>query len=330
VIDETDMRTARMTKWGFAGLLIFAGGMFFHSQWRDGMPAGDVAVCAAAALLGFGLLLNLLVARWLALGVCFLLIGAAIVLPVLRFLLQPPGTSPGAVFANALFAVFMITFGGIGYRALSYFRSQLGRREYAGTGEREARLGREGSSAVVLSAGVWLLFFVATWFAGMRLPTQLVVTRDAEADSARELAQQRAQSDARRPVSRNDINGPDIAPLGLCRGGDTQVVLAYENRGRAVRSGNFDVTYTDKWWDPRSRATAPAQLPSPGSVGFVGLGIIGSIGGEDEQNALVQVRLDSGDDIRESDENNNDPDYSLSQVSFTNLPPCEDLQSVQR
>lgn len=332
MIDETDLRNARITKWGFAGLLIFAGVMFFHTRWRDGMPAGDVAVCAASVLLGFGLLLRISLARWLALGVCFLLIAAAIVLPVLRFLLQPPGTAPGAVFANSLFAVFMITFGGIGYRALSFFRSQLGRREYAASEERERQMEKEGSLAVVLSAGVWVLFFAGTWFAGVTVPKELVLTRDAEADSTRELAAWRAQSEARRPEmrSRNDVNGPDIAPIGLCRGGDTLVVLAYENAGRAIRSAEFDVTYTDKWWDPRSRATAPAKLPLPGTVGFVGLGIIGGMGGEDDHKTPVQVHLDSGNDIQESDEDNNDPDYSLSWVSFADLPSCDNVQIANR
>lgn len=338
MIDETDLRTARITKWGFAGLLIFAGGMFFHSQWRDGMPAGDVAVCAAAALLGFGLLLNLLVARWLALGVCFLLIVAAIVLPVLRFLLQPPGTSPGAVFANALFAVFMITFGGIGYRALSYFRSQLGRQDYAGTPEREEHLQKEGSSAVAVSAGAWVLFFAASGFAGMRLPTQLVMTRDAEADSARELAAWRAQegpespvaSDTAPPPERRDLTGPDIAPIGLCGSGEMLVVMAYENLGRATREEDFQISYNDKSWDPRSRSIVDGKLPPPGGVGLAALGYIGSLGGEDDRMNLVRVSLDSGNDVRESDEDNNDAEYSLSWRNFGDLPACESLQSVER
>ena len=339
MIDETDLRTARITKWGFAGLLIFAGAMFFHSQWREGMPTGDIVVCAASVLLGFALLMNLHPARWLALGVCFLLILAAIVLPVLRFLLQPPGTSPGAVFSNSLFAVFMITFGGIGYRALGYFRSQLGRREYAGTAEREERLGKEGSSAVVLSAGVWVLFFLATWFAGMRLPTQLVMTRDAEADSARELAAWRAQdgpekpaaSDAAPPpVKRRDVTGPDLAPIGLCRSGDMLVVMAYENLGRTARDGDFQISYNDKSWDPRSRATVDGKLPSPGSIELAALGFIGGMGGEEDRMNLVRVSLDSDDNIRESDEDNNDADYWLSWSSFPDLPTCESLQSVKR
>jgi hypothetical protein len=338
VTDETDLRTARITKWGFAGLLIFAGAMFFHSQWRDGMPSGDVAVCAAAALLGFGLLLNLSVARWLALGVCFLLIVAAIVLPVLRFLLQPPGTSPGAVFSNALFAVFMITFGGIGYRALSYLRSQLGRSEYAGTPEREERLQKEGSSAVALSAGAWVLFFGASWFAGMRLPTQLVLTSDAEADSARELAAWRAQegpespaaSDAAPPPQRRDPTGPDIAPVGLCSSGEMLVVMAYENLGRASRDEDFKISYNDKSWDTRSRSSVDGKLPPPGNVGLAALGYIGSLGGEEDSMNLVRVFLDSRDDVRESDEVNNDAEYSLSWRSFADLPSCESLQSAKR
>ena len=337
MIDETDLRTARITKWGFAGLLIFAGAMFFHSQWRDGMPTGDVMVCAASVLLGFGLLLGLPVARWLALGVCFLLIVIAIVLPVLRFLLQPEGTSPGAVFSNALFAVFMITFGGIGYRALSYFRSPLGRRDYAGTPEREERLQKEGSSAVAVSAGVWVLFFAVSGLAGLRLPTQLVVTRDAEADSAREIAAWRARqgpeapaaSDAAPPPQPGELTGPDIAPIGLCSSGDMLVVLAYENLGSASEQ-DFRISYNDKSWDTRSRSSVDGNVLPPGKVGLAALGFIGSLGGEEDSMNLVSVFLDSRNDVRESDEDNNDAEYSLSWRTFADLPSCESLQSAKR
>ncbi len=155
-----DPGTARVTRLGFAGLLIFAGAIFIYTQWRDEMPVADLLVCLVAIGLGIALLLRWWVARWLALGVCFLLIVAAIVLPVLVFLRQPPGTSSGAVFSNALFAVVMLAFGGIGYRCLGYFRSQAGRRDYAGDPDREQRMMEERSSAVVTSAAVWAVFIV--------------------------------------------------------------------------------------------------------------------------------------------------------------------------
>jgi hypothetical protein len=168
--DGSDLRTARVTRLGFAGLLIFAGAIFIYTQWGGGMPLADVVVCLVSIGLGIALLLNWWVARWLALGVCFLLIVAAIVVPVLVFLRQPPGTSSGAVFGNAMFAAVMFAFGGLGYRSLGYFRSQLGRHEYAGNPDRERRLMEEKSSAVVTSAAVWALFFVVAGFGGMTVP----------------------------------------------------------------------------------------------------------------------------------------------------------------
>lgn len=330
MITETDMRTARITKWGFAGLLLFAAAMFSYAHRDDRMLMGDIALCAISGGLGFALLLERWWARWLALGLCFVMIMAAAVLPVLRFLLQPEGTSQGAVLANSLFTVFLLALGGIAYRALSYYRSQLGRREYAGNPERETRLESEGSLAVIGSACAWLLVFAGIGYLGTSLPTTLIATRDAERDAQRELAARRDADAARQPEIRAAEAGPDLVPVGLCRGGDTLVVLAYENRGITSRVREFEITYTDKWWDPRSWARAPAKLPPPGGVGVVALGLIGSMGGEDDHLARVLVSLDAGNDIQESDESNNDPEYALSWNSFMNLPTCDTVQNAQR
>ena len=76
---------------------------------------------------------------------------------------------------------------------------------------------------MVLSAGVWVLFF-AVPRCGHVGADRMITTRDVNADTPRKLAALRTESDARWPESRIDINGPDIAPLGLCRGGDSWVV----------------------------------------------------------------------------------------------------------
>lgn len=341
---SSNVRVARVTKWGIAGLLIFAGAMFLRTRWSESLPVADVALYLAAIGLGVALLLNWWLARWLVLGVCFLLIVAACVVPLLVFMRQPEGTSSGAVFFNALKAVFMIVLGGIAYRGLSYFRSGHGRREYAGSPEREERLMKEQSSAVVYSAGVWALLLTLAYFGGMTVPVGLVTTEDENRMDARRVAPVRSPdqpvaSDAEPlaapeaeslPPHAEDVTGPDVAPLGLCRAGDSWIGLAFVNHGRPMRSYDVGVSYNDSVWDPNSRASFTAKLPAPGGVTTAALGSTGAMIGEEGMRNVIRIELDPANWIRESDERNNSPEYPIDWDIFAKLPGCDSMRAVQR
>jgi hypothetical protein len=334
---ESDLRTARVTRVGFAGLLIFAGAIFIYTHGRADMPLADLAVCLVSIGLGIALLFNWWVARWLALGVCFLLIVAAIVMPVLVFLRQPPGASSGAVFSNAVFTVFMLAFGGIGYRCLGYFRSPRARREYSGDPDREQRLMNEGSSAVVLSAGAWFVFLLLAHVGGMSLPMWMITTRDVNADTPPPLAvgpsaDQPPPSDVETPAPFIEIAGsPDIAPIGLCRAGDSWVGVTFENRGgSSARPADFTISYNNSIWNPGNRSSFVAQLPPPGGISSASLGSIGSLGGEEEMSNVIRLEFDPGNRIGESDERNNTPEYPISWDIFARLPECRSGQEVER
>jgi hypothetical protein len=343
-----DLRVARVTKWGIAGLLIFAGVMFMRTRWSDALPVADVAVYAAAIGLGCTLLLNSWRARWLVLGVCYLFIVAAFLVPLLVFIRQPEGTSSGAVFANALKSVFMIVLGGIGYRGLSYFRSAHARREFAGSPEREERLMMERSSAVVWSAGAWTVFLGLAYFGGMTVPIGLVTTTDAHRESATREAtapvtaadgEQSVPSDAEPPPGaepeppprfREVASGADIAPIGLCRAGDSWVGISYANRGGTTRPDEFGIEYNNSIWNPGSRSSFMAKLPPPGGVMSSSLGSLGSLGGEENMSNVIRLDFDPDNRIGESNERDNTPEYPISWDIFAGLPACGSSQDVER
>jgi hypothetical protein len=234
--------------------------------------------------------------------------------------------------------VFFVVLGGIGYRGLGYYRSELGRREYAGTLEREQRLESEGSAPVVLSAVVWALFLLLAQANGMTLTKGMLTTRDANADLARPAAPP-LSSDAAQPVASDaepppmhleDATAPDIAPIGLCRSGDSWLGVAFENRGSAATPGDFRITYGDSVWDPRRRSTFMTKLPLPGDVGLAALGSTGGMIGEDGMRNVIKPEFDSDNQIRESDERNNTPEYPIDWDIFAKLPECDSLRPPSR
>lgn len=162
-------------------LLILQGATGFYFSLTGGYGANAYAYhigipatlfAAAQVLVGVGLIRRHPVARWLALGVCLMMIIAAVLGPfllyrytqyvfVLGLLLGGIGKNFDGVFANLAFllgsmVIIVGACGLLGYRALRYLRSFEGRAEFMPVDPEGGFLKDESFAVVIISAVIWI------------------------------------------------------------------------------------------------------------------------------------------------------------------------------
>ncbi|HTU67757.1 MAG TPA: hypothetical protein VMF52_17540 [Steroidobacteraceae bacterium] len=311
---------ARRTKWGFALLLAGMGALLlFLSSGDAGTPVANRIFYGAAVLVGVGLMLNQPWARWLALGICFLYVIGAFLLPPLMFLARPYAGYDRALTTNLFFTAVALAFGGIGYRGLSYLRSEFGRFEYRRDRGSDEIPDDDGSWPVVLSAGVWVVFVLVMAMAGLRMPVWLLQPLDEDGTVVAPAPP--PESAAPAPVI------TDIVPRGLCRGGDTLLAFAYEYRGDLPAGTPFGIRYNDSIWEPGSRSRDTAKLPARGDVATFGLGLVTRMAGEEGMNNVVTIQIDPEHRVERID---NRVKYAISWDIIRRLPACDAVTAVEK
>lgn len=306
-----ERRDAARTKWGFAVFQIVFGAMVIWFTFRDGLTAGSALACVGLIVLGIGLIMHAAIARWFALGLCFLYVLLAFLLPLLMFLARPLGAENRSLIADLLFTAGALAFGGIGYRALGYYRSDLGRFEYRRDKTSDEIPSPGGSAQIMYSAGAWLGLLAILWPLGLTLPVWVVQPLDS--DGTFRMSTRASQSSQR----------PDIFQRSLCRQGDTDVFLAYEYHGPPPRAPAFRVRWTDSTHGIDNPASGLAKLPEPGMVGFFRLGPVSKLG----VNGSLVIDIDPD---RWVDEDATHMDLVFGPWMMKDMPECDSMNRIER
>lgn len=337
---QSALRNARATLRGIAILFAFAGATLIWSGYH-----GDGAIaswCAGLGLfaVGAGLWLRQRWARWMALGACFLAIAGACIVPVILLIAVPfEGEFDGSMRVNLMWSIAAFAFGTIGYKGLSYFRSEQGRLQFAGAdAAAQNALLAETSSAVMNSAGLWLLLLLLAKAGGLGWPTWLFAhvrpapsrvsaapPRDAELywiAVSRDPAKWAGNS----PAAVKYRVLPDLMPLALCYR-DVQtgrvIDMAYANVG--AERGDRTFHYAARG----SQAEAPRhygmelRVPDPDSL------LTARFSRDTPEFSGDQwVDLDADGEVVESDESNNSARLLISRTGDGTLvlPACDSLR----
>jgi hypothetical protein len=172
-----ELKMARGIKRGIAVLFIFVGVLALRSKTEPGSPVADFFAGIVAIGMGGALLFHLRWARWLALGACYLAIAAACALPAILFLTRSfekfDGTDDTHLFTKTLLSAIGLVVGGVGYKGLKYYRSDLGRVEHVPVSMSPESVAPERSTQVLYSALVWVVLLGIGWGAGMSWPRWL-------------------------------------------------------------------------------------------------------------------------------------------------------------
>jgi len=329
--------SGRLIAGWIAALLWLTGTLLTWSGFANGGAIGRWSFGLLLFAAGTGIFWRQHWARWLALGACFLAIAGACVVPVLLLLAVPyQGQFDGSMRVNILWSMAAFAIGAIGYMGLAYFRSEQACLDFAG-GNLAARgaLSGETSSAVVMSAGVWVVLIVVAEIFGLGAPTWLFahVRRDAPgpahaASRVIEFTWFEVFRDPAKGVgnSPSDVKFrvlPDLIPLGVCyRDGPLGRVvdLVYANVGAGSSYHTFRFEIRRNPDGPPSRRGLELAVPGPDTLLTARLGK-----DTPELSGSTWVDLDPESRIVESDEQNNrariviprDPDGSIAS------PPCE-------
>lgn len=322
-VDKSAGRDARRTKWSIAVFLVVTGaGILYLTNGEGSRTTADILLCLFSVVVGIGLVLHRPEARWLALGLCFLFVVGAILVPLLMFLVRPFHGVDGPFVRNMICTAFMLAFGGIGYRGLMYYRSELGRYEYRRDRDSDAVPPPDSSAHILYSAGVWLVLLGVLLSRGLNAPLWLLQPLPGDGNALMPAPRVEELVEAPVPVPKGS---PMIVSHGLCRSGDSLVVLAYEYRGPPTRVTEFDVVTNGSWWDEGSRSTRPAKLPPPGVVDLVALGQIGTFANPDDLQ-VYQVTIDI-DPRHRVDAADNHESYPISWQTMAELPTCVSLRT---
>ena len=246
--------------------------------------------------------------RWLALGACFLAIVTACVVPVLSFVFGSRDGSDAELAMQVWSSGLALTLGAIGYAGLGYFRSNAGRRDFSGDLAAGEALKGESSTAVILSAVVWIAAIGIAGFAGegeRPVPASAPAAPNRAANT-REL--------------------PDLVPLGLCfreAGESRQVEIAYANIGKGFSDSNFRLSTANGWGYLGRWAERDLAVPAPGRI------LTSPYESEpDETRKRVLVRLDEEHRIPDADDRNNVDLFDLPRHSDGTLalPSCGSMR----
>ena len=333
-ISHDELRKARVTERGIAALLAVVGVVLTVFIDRHGLTTGRFFTGLGLIALSVGIWLHWRWARWMGLGACFLAIVVACVLPVLQFLVLPFRGFDGALRMTLLWTAASVALGALGYRGLSYFRSELGRLNYAGEkpAAQHALLG-ETSVAVANSAIVWVLLLTFAWLNGLGAPTWLFwhIRAEEQARFAAQPVEPTFFEVMRDPVrlAGNDAAYvkyrvlPDLIPLGLCYrdvevGRVIDMVFANVGAGRGYRT--FRYSSRRFFSEPPQRQRIELNAPDPDALLTVrysrdDVGLAG----------FVYVDLDSANEMVESDESNNSARFTIHRNGDGSLalPACD-------
>lgn len=342
---------ARSIQRGIPIMFIVAGVFALRSKAVPGSPPADFFAGLIAIAFAGALFLKLRWARWLALGACFLAIVGACALPALLFLRDPlrPFVDPSSstAFSNALLSLFGFAFGGLGYKGLKYYRSDLGRVEHASRSLRPENIAPDRSISVLLSSIVWIVLIAVGWKAGITAPKWLFDSRPEQAQQRKAFEQPATSnfplaetsdtpvaSDADTAAMPAGDDLPDLVPLALCvrlvlEGADAvpNIELAYANRGRSLRA-NFRYSSSE---DGKGRMTprdSRIPVPSPGSLAFADFMRDADMLPNPGTGASIFVALDPDDSIVERDETNNSITFEVhrDRDHRIDLPNCNLLR----
>lgn len=339
-----EQTTANSVQRGIPILLIVVGVFALRTKGEPGAPLADFVAGVIAIVFAGALFLKLRLARWLALGACFLAIVGACTLPALLFVRDPLRSfDPYAstAFTNALLSVFGFAFGGLGYKGLKYYRSDLARVEHYPRSMRPQDITPEHSKAVLLSAIVWAGLFALGGVAGMSMPRWLfnVALHRAQPQPARvpkptflrvpaasSDSPAASDSDAAAPPAAPDL--PDLIPMDLCLQGP-DVAVAYINAGTSTME-RFRLAATENGYERSSQRFDTFRVPNPGELAFAKIAQAHSVVMSPGTDARFTVTLDADNQIAESDESDNTRAFPVfrGRDGKLDLRPCDQLQLI--
>lgn len=300
-------RWVKAIKRGIAGLFVFGGllRLVYWSGDRIGMEGPLTA--ALLAVVGVGIVKHWRWARLLAMGACFLAIVLASATPAWLYFIKPDAGAAGLARAILLFSPFIAAFGYLGYKGLEYFRSEQAHQDYSNHGGQLAALRAEGSRFVVYTALGWLMLSMV--LIGLNL----------------EARERRARLSTPPPVQPAKVGAlPDLVVTRLCLNHGGQVMAEIENRGEGSDDRAYQISFTDRQFR-NDRYFSGARVPDPGKRGLVALNRTFNQDRSVYAQRDVDVEVDAGRWISESDEANNSGRFALEFQSSrpVNLPSCE-------
>ena len=127
-----ELERSRKVASGIGRLLVVAG-TFYVLQWH--LPLfgfGDFVLCLLTVAVGAGLIRRWRWARWMGMGLSFLMLAAPLTLPLLFLEWRPYAGMEKETELYLMFCAFGAASALAGNRGLSYFRSDLARRDFGG------------------------------------------------------------------------------------------------------------------------------------------------------------------------------------------------------
>jgi hypothetical protein len=303
-------RKAEAVRRGLAAFFVAAGLLVAYGATSVLTTAVALMLGLPSILLGIGIWRHWFLARWAAMGVCFLMVIGAFAVPLIVTLPIAAGDFANPARVEFMSWAFAGAFGLLGFWGLQYFRSPAAKGAFARSAEMRAAFKTESPSIVVTSA--LLAFTVWLMPVGMVWSEQWAPGRTRAAGSGRQVLL------------------PDLVVTGLCLRGDSMVHAEIANRGQSSSSRKFSIAYSSLRIGGGGGGSSLARVPRAGTVGLVGLDR--AINPFDTENEGLDVRLsvDSTDQVRESDEDNNKARFPIVFKFYHpgNLPPCPKLPEI--
>jgi len=226
------------------------------------------------------------------------------------FLLRPPEGIDGRVLGPLVVSVSACAFAAVGYLGLGYLRSERGRIEFSGSAESQEKLLGERSSAVAISACVWVALLLVTsfprQFSPVRLFQLLVPARlNAKAENPRPvfLALLRQRGTSGSPTT------PDLIPMGLCYRDQIRervLYIVYTNAGGNLDRNEFRSATSKEFGSPQTMLGGSMTVPTRDKLAFAEYGLLSKA-----PSGRFLVQLDVGNAIHEKDEWNNAAQFEL-------------------
>jgi hypothetical protein len=304
-------RKAQAVRRGLAAFFVAAGLLAVHASTSVLTLTVALLLGLPAVLLGIGIWLRWGLARWAAMGTCFLMLIGAFAVPLIVRVPISVGDFANPARVEYMSWAFAGALGLLGFWGLQYFRSPASKAEFARSADMQAAFRAESPSVVVTSA----LFMFTFWL----VPVGVVWSEQSQ--TARKAPSSRA---ARRELL------PDLVVTGLCLRGNSLVQAEIANRGEAGSSRRFMISYSSLRAGGGGSGTSVARVPPAGTSGLVGLDRAINPHETDTAGLDVRVSVDSGKTVDESDEGNNEATFPIVFQYFHpgNLQPCPKLPEM--
>lgn len=330
-------RKAAAVRRGLAAFFVAAGLLAVYASTSVLSRTVALMLGLPSIALGVGIALRWGLARWAALGTCFLMLLGAFALPLIIRVPISVGEfeNPGRV--EYLGWGFAGAFGLLGFWGLQYFRSPASKEEFGRSSDMRTAFERESPSVVVTSALVmftfWLLPVGVVWSEqsghGSSAPAR-GTRRPLPPEPAGEMQVERPEPAGPAPVS--DAQGPplpDLVVTDLCRRGDSMVHAILANRGNAGSSQKFVISYSGLRVGGGG-GTSLARVPPAGTSGLVGLDRAINPNETETENLDVRLDVDATKQVDERNEGNNQVTIPIVFDYFYpgNLQPCPTLPEM--